>query len=246
MSLERFFDAMGPMLKGQNPAQAVVDALGPSPSGVENLGFYRTLVERNHFKILADIFPVVRTLFFRELPGRWADLVRSYRKAHPADHWDPNRFGAHFSDYLRSLREGGEAVHPIYEELADLCYIRQRAYAGNQTEPDAYDGRVFVRQYTHPVSETFAALTEDPTAPLPAARPQILFVYRHAHDASLRHFLPTMAGLAALALRQGITELPAMFGTLDAAALETADRALVELGVFTPRDTTCAPPDSSE
>ncbi len=242
MSLEGFFEAIAPMLEGRAPAQSVIDTLGPSPSGAENLGFYGTLVERNHFKILADVFPLVRALFFRELPGRWPPLVRDYRAAHPADHWDPNRFGAHFSDYLRRLREGGEAFHPVYEELADLSYIRQRAFAGNESEPDAYEGRVFVRQYSHPVSDYFATLTDDPAAPLPAARPQVVFVYRHARDASLRHFLPSAAGLGALARRQGITELPAMFGALSEAELETADRALVEFGVFTPQD----PPASDE
>ncbi len=241
MSLERFFDAMGPMLEGQAPAQRVIETLGPSPSGPENLGFYATLVERNHFKILAELFPVVRGLFFRELPGRWANLVRDYRAAHPADHWDPNRFGANFSDYLRGLRESGETLHPIYEELADLCYIRQRAFSGNEAEPDAYEGRVFVRQYTHPVSDYFSALTDDPAAPLPPARPQVVFVYRHARDASLRHFLPSLAGLGALARRQGITELPPMFAALGAADLETADRALVEFGVFAPRATSRSP-----
>ncbi len=245
MSLERFFEAMGPMLRGQAPAQAVVEALGPSPSGLQNLGFYATLVERNHFKILADIFPVVRALFFREHPGRWADLVREYRDAHPADHWDPNRFGAHFSDYLQSLRAGGEALHPVFEELADLCYIRQRAFSGNASEPGAYEGRVFVRQYSHPVSDYFNTLGEDPAAPLPEARAQVVFIYRHARDASVRHFLPTAAGLAALAIRQGVTELPPMFGALTQDALDRSDQALVEFGVFSARATDPAVPDPS-
>ena len=243
MSLERFFKAIAPMLEGQAPAQSVVDTLGPSPSGTENLGFYGTLVERNHFKILADVFPVVRALFFRELPGRWAALVRAYRRKHPADHWDPNRFGAHFSEYLRGLREGGEALHPIFEELADLSYIRQRAFSGNESEPDAYEGRVFVRQYSHPVSDYFGALAEDPAAPLPQARPQVVFVYRHARDASLRHFLPSAAGLAALARRQGVTELPPMFAALSQADLDTADRALVAFGVFAPPATSARTDD---
>ncbi|MGH1343133.1 MAG: HvfC/BufC family peptide modification chaperone [Nannocystales bacterium] len=243
MSLDRFFETIAPMLEGRTPAQAVIDTLGPSPSGAENLGFYSTLVERNHFNILADVFPVVRALFIREFPGRWPELVRAYRDAHPADHWDPNRFGANFSDYLRGLRESGDALHPVFEELADLCYIRQRAFSGNESEPDAYEGRVFVRQYTHPVSDYFGALTEDPAAPLPEAHPQVVFVYRHARDASLHHFLPTAVGLAALARRQGICELPPMFGALTQDDIEAADRSLVEYGVFTPSSTT-SPRDS--
>lgn len=236
MSLQKFFDTMAPMLERKASPQSVVEALGPSPSGPENVGFYATLVERNHFKILADIFPELRQLIFRELPGRWPELVRAYRDAHPAAHWDPNRFAANLSDFLRAMRERGELPHPIFEELADLCYLRQVVFAGNASDATAFEGRVAVRQYSHPTSDYFFKLKDDPSAPLPDPRPQVVFVYRHLRDDSLRHFLPTAAGLAALALRQGIRELPAMFSALTPDQLDEADRALVEWGVFEPRE----------
>ena len=235
MSLEKFFQTMAPMLERKSSPQAVIDALGPTPSGADNLGFYATLVERNHFKILFDVFPVVRGLVFRELPELWPKIVRAYRDAHPANHWDPNRFAAHFSDFLRSMREAGTIPHPIFEELADLSYVRQVVFSGNGSDPSAFDGRVVVRQYSHPTSDYFFQLSEDPQAPIPQPRPQVVFIYRHHRDASLHHFLPTAAGLAALAIRQGITELPPMFASITPAQLEDADRALVEWGVFSPR-----------
>ncbi len=241
MTLDDFFKAMAPMLDGKASPQSVIDAIGPTPSGLENLGFYRTLVERNHFKILYDVFGQVRTVMLRELhDGRWPDIVRDYRDAHPATHWDPNRFAAHFSDFLRTMRERGDLPHPIYEELADLCYARHCVFSGNDSDPDAFEGRVLVRQYSHPVSDFFFALAEDDDAPLPEPRPQVVFVYRHHRDDSLHHFLPSAAGLAALARRQGITELPAMFGALTQAQLDDADQALVEFGVFAPRDVATA------
>ena len=236
MSLEKFFQTMAPMLERRSSPQAVIDALGPTPSGADNLGFYATLVERNHFKILADVYPSLRSLVLRELPGLWPKLVRDYRDAHPADHWDPNRFAAHFSDFLRSMREAGTIPHPIFEELADLAYVRQVVFSGNGSDPSAFEGRVIVRQYSHPTSDYFFQLEDDPAAPLPPARPQVVFVYRHLRDDSLHHFLPTVAGLGALALRQGITELPAMFSALTPAQLDDADRALVEWGVLAPRE----------
>ncbi len=235
MTLDAFYRAMAPMLDGTASAQTVIDTLGPTPSGANNLGFYGTLVERNHFKILWDIFPSLRDLLMREYPGSWPKIVRGYRAAHPATHWDPNRFAEHLSDYLQSMRERGELDHPIYEELADLIYLRQRVFSGNELGPDAYDSRVVVRQYSHPASDYFFALQDDPAAALPEPRPQVVFVYRHQRDDSLHHFLPTAAGLAALALRQGITELPAMFAALTTSNLEDADRALVEHGVFAPK-----------
>ncbi|MCR9160251.1 MAG: hypothetical protein ACE37F_27385 [Nannocystaceae bacterium] len=235
MTLDAFYRAMAPMLEGTASPQVVIDTLGPTPSGAENLGFYSTLVERNHFKILFELFPILRALLLREHPGSWPKIVRQYRATHPATHWDPNRFAEHFSEHLRAMRERGALDHPIYEELADLVYLRQRVYSGHDLGPDAYDGRVVVRQYSHPTSDYYFALHEDPSAPLPQARPQVVFVYRHAQDHALHHFLPTAAGLAALARRQGITDLPPMFAALGEAQLEDADRALVEHGVFTPR-----------
>jgi len=237
MSLDRFFAAMAPMLEGKASPQSVVDALGPSRSRVEDIGFYATLVERNHFKICNEVFPALRLLLEREQPGRWPQIVRSYRDAHPADHRNPNRFAAKFADFLRQMREAGEHEHPIFEELADLIYIRHLAFTGHDPDGEAYDGRVFVRQYSHPTSDYFFALVKDAAAPLPQAKPQVVFVYRHLRDASLHHFLPNAAGLAALALRQGIAELPAMFGALTQTQLDNADEALVERGVFGPEPT---------
>lgn len=236
MTLDAFYRAMAPMLAGTASAQTVVDALGPTPSGADNLGFYGTLVERNHFKILWDVFPSLRALLIREHPGCWPSIVRAYRAAHPATHWDPNRFAEHLGDFLRAMRQRGDLNHPIYEELADLLYLRQRVFSGNALGPDAYDDRVVVRQYSHPASDYFFALQDDPAAGLPEERPQVVFVYRHQRDESLHHFLPTAAGLAALALRQGISELPAMFAALSPKQLEDADRALVEHGVFAPKN----------
>jgi len=237
MSLDAFFEAMAPMLERKAPAKAVVETLGPTPSALTDLGFYATLVERNHFKILSDMFPELLALVQRELPERWPALVRSYRDAHPAVHWDPNRFAAGFSDFLRGLRDAGDIPHPIYEELADLGYIRQVVYSGNGSDANTYEGRIAVRQYTHPASDFFFKLREDPSAPIPQPRPQVVFVYRHVRDDSLHHFLPTAAGLAALARRRGIDELPAMFSSLSEAQIAEADRSLVEWGVLAPRET---------
>ncbi len=236
MSLDAFFGAMAPMLEGTQPASSVIEALGPTPSGAENLGFYATLVERNHFKILADVGGPLRDLLEREVPGWWARLVRGFRAAHPATHWDPNLFAAGFSDYIRAQRDDGAPLHPIFEELADLAYVRQRAFSCNAFDGDGYEQRVFVRQYMHPASDYMFELNDEPSTPLPEARPQVVIVYQHATDLSLHHFSPNAAGLAAIALRQGITQLPAMFGALTDEAIAAADRALIEHGVVLPKD----------
>ncbi len=238
MSLDAFFDAMVPFLRGTQPVGALIDTLGPSPSGPDNLRFYATLVERNHFKILNDITGPLRDLMERESPGAWGRLVRGYRAAHPATHRDPNRFAAGFAEYIRAQREAGASLHPVFEELADLTYIRQRAFSCGPFDADGFEQRVFVRQYAHATSEYMFALGRDRATALPQPRPQVVIVYQHAQDLSLRHFHPSAAGLAAIALRQGITQLPAMFGALTEDDLASADRALVEYGVVFPNAAT--------
>ncbi|MEM6292739.1 MAG: hypothetical protein AAGA54_15810 [Myxococcota bacterium] len=235
MSLDAFFDAMAPMLSGRTDAGTVVNAIGPSDSGAESLGFYNELIRRNHAKLLGDIFIHLHGLMERESPGTWETLIAGYRLAHPAAHWDPNLYAEHFSSYLREQREAGAALHPIYEELADFAFVRQRAFFGNQTEGDAYEQRIFVRQYTHPLSDYLPELHHNPDAPIPAARPQVVIVYRHARDHSLHNLLPTAAGLAAVARRQGMTQLPPMFASLREEDIAAADQALVERGLFTER-----------
>ena len=235
MSLDAFFDAMAPMLSGRTSARTVVDAVGPSSTGEESLGFYNEMIRRNHAKLLGDIFVHLRGLIVRESPGTWERIIAGYRLAHPASHWDPNLYAEHFSNFLREQREDGAALHPIYEELADFAFVRQRAFFGNHTEGDAYEQRIFVRQYSHPVSDFLPELHNNPDAPIPAARPQVVIVYRHARDHSLHNLLPTAAGLAAVARRQGMTQLPAMFASLSDEDIAAADRALVQRGLFTER-----------
>ncbi len=235
MSLHAFFDAMGPMLSGRTSAAEVEAELGAtSPSGTENLGFYAVLVERNHFKILRDLFGPIRTLALRRSDTLWGRLVRDYTRKHPAGHWDPNRFGASFSEYLANLRQRHGELPTLFEELADYLYIRHLAYSSPDEPGDGFETRLFVRQYSHAVPDVLDALARDPEADLPGAKPIVVIVYRHARHRELRTFYPSAAGLGALARRQGVDSMPEMFKALPAQTLDAAEANLVEHGVLTP------------
>lgn len=243
MSLEAFFDAMGPMLRGQaSPREVETQLATESPSGTANLGFYATLAERNHFKILRDLFGPIRTLALRLDPALWPALVRDYTRKHPATHWDPNRFGALFSDYLAQRREADPAFPAVFEELADYFYTRYRVFSCPDDVGDGFDQRLFVRQYTHAVPDVPDALASDPDLQRFEPSPTLVLIYRPLHETDVRLFHPTVVGLAALARRRGLESMPPVFEALSPQAIDNAESELVRHGVLAPTSS----PDSLE
>jgi hypothetical protein len=234
-SLHAFFGAMRPFLLSETSVDQVRSELGPPPSGDANLEFYRTLVERNLFKILRDLYGPVRELALRAEAGTWPRLVRGYVQQHPPRHWDPNRFGESFSDFLAQQRDGDATIPALWEEMADFCWIRHRANVCADDVSDPFERSLFVRQYTYDVPGIVAAVTADPAASLPTPRPYIVVVYRHVRTMEVRLLTPNATGLAALARRQG-QPLPAALQRIDEADLQAADVFLVEHGILTPRD----------
>ena len=185
-TLQRFFDAMAPLLIGVSDATAVETLVGSCPSGPESLDFYRVLVERNLFKILRDIYSPVRALALRESNHLWARLVRSYIEDHPPSHPIPNLFGEKFSGWLPTQRTHLGDVTDLFEEVADYQWIRCVAYNCADDVGDGFDQRLFVRQYTYDVPSIVNALYRDPDAELPPRRPVILLVYRHLRHHDVR------------------------------------------------------------
>jgi hypothetical protein len=237
MSLPAFFAAMRPMLLGERSATDVQTELGDAPSGTDNLEFYRVLVERNLFKILRDLYGPVRHLALRADDGTWARLVRTFAKAHPPAHHDPNRFGEGFSEFLANERARHGSIPALWEELADFCWIRHRAHVAPDLDGDGFDVRLFVRHYTHDVVEVARRLGDDADAELPGAAPKLLVLYRHARTDQVRLYFPTAAGLAALARRQG-EDLPEAFAAIGTEQVDAATLHLVEHGILSSKGPT--------
>lgn len=236
MSLDAFFDAMDPMLRGLHDAATVEQTLGRCTSGTQNLGFYATLVRRNHFKILADVCAPLHKVVMRDDAALWDQLVVDYRAAHPATHWDPNRFVDAFSDFLRARREQHPQQPIIYEELADFCAVGQQVCFGPPCDGDGFDVRLCVRQYSYDLVAFTTALREDDSAALPEPSAHILLIYRDLRHDGLRFFRPNVAGLAALARRQGLGVVPPMFAALPLKDIDAAELAFIERGVLHPKN----------
>lgn len=234
--LSAFFQVVPAFLAGSRSAAQVEAQLGPCPSGTEALAFYRTLMERNAFKLLREIFPSVRAALVSEDPGRWRTVVQEFAAAHPCGHWNPNEFGAPFPEYLRQAAGRGE-VPDLVAELADYHLVQYRvSVAPAATESDdGWDRTLFIRQYTHPVAAYAAAVERGPgPVALPSPQPTIVLVYRAKDRVHWLH--PTPPQLAALARRRGL-ELPLPLAQLDPTAVEEADGQLVGYGVFSDRET---------
>lgn len=234
VGLGRFFAAMAPMLEGRASAREVEAAIGPSASGSDALAFYAELVRRNLHKILSDVFPAVRAVA-RHVHGddrAWVGLAVDYAAAHPGRGGDPNRFAAAFPTWLRGRPElAGPWAEPAVE-LADYEWTRLLAYHAADVEGDGVDERLFVRQYTCDIPALAHAVLHGSFA-LPAARPRIVAIFRHARTLQLGVFHLGAAGLAALARRQGLA-MPPVLAALPEAAVHSAVVALEAAGVLSP------------
>ncbi len=226
-----FFDQLGALLQGRTSADDVEAALGPVATGTDALAFYRTMVLRQWFLIMRDLYEPIRLLAQRREPGLWTRLVQTYAAAHPPAHFDPNQFGEGFGDFLARQRAVHGTIPTLWEELADYCWIRHRANVCPDDVGDGFEQRLFVRQYTHDVVAVAKRLSEDPAAELPGAKTIVVLVYRHARALDVRLFFPNAAGLAALAVREG-TALPAAFATIPQSDQDAAIVSLVEHGVL--------------
>lgn len=229
--LDDFFEQMRPFLLGQRNSEEIEDALGTSPSGRANLEFYRTLIRRNFNKFLADMYPTVFRVAKQIDEDLWTTLVDEYsRGRHPKAH-DPNEFSEGFSDFLATRR----ATHPdqpeIMEQLADLHWLRHEVNIAPDGEDDGFERRLFIRQYSYPLPQFYKTISKDADAPLPEARDTLAVIYRSTRTLAPNALVITGPQLAVLARRQG-HQLPGPLAEIPDAAIDAAEKTLVERGVL--------------
>ncbi len=233
-TLAEFYAHMRPYLQGARDLAQTRERLGPSPSGDHDFAFYRVLAERNVFRIMNDLYAPLRGLIIREQPGTWTPLVREYVAAHPPSGRHPNGLGEHFSEFLEQRRQRHPEQPDLYEELADYCWVRHAVYSAPDEPGDGFERRLYVRQYSVRIHDYAAALERDPQHPRPEPQPTVLLIYRHARTLETRLFLPSAAGLVALARRQG-EPVPEPLRAIPAEHVDVADAQLVDHGVLMPR-----------
>lgn len=230
--LQRFFSAMRPFLLGEDDAAAVQGRLGPSPSGAEALDYYRTLIDRNHHKILGDIFDTVRAACLAAHPELWSQLVRDYVGARLTATHDPNDFGAAFPAFVaeyRSWPESPASLGSRAAELADYHWCLHRCGVAPDVEPgdDGIDRRLFMRQYSFdvPTARRRVSRGELPIDDTSLDGDTFVVVFRHLHSRRVEVLRATLPQLQVIAARAGV-------GETDSAELTDATASLRELGVI--------------
>ena len=212
------------MLLAETTAESVEAALGTSPSGTKRLDFYRRSAIRDRQSVLARLFPATRAASGRVDAALWRTLVDAYLTVARSTHWDPNRIGEDFSDFLAARRVADATLPAFLEELADYEATR---YAITRSPAGALE----VRQYMHDVRDFHLRGATDPNEPLPPARATVIVVHRtEAHHPSA--FAPSAAAICAIARRRGLTrKLPE--GVTER-AVDEAELALIACGALSP------------
>jgi hypothetical protein len=234
--LDGFFAALGPFLAGQSTAADVEARLGASPSGSRRLALYQKLVARQRALLLSSLFPGVRSLAQQLDAGLWEELVDAFSAEHPPTHWDPNRFGEPFGDFIAARREKGAKLPAYLEELADYYWVEYHVMVAPRPTPDdgvGLDHTLCVRHYTHDVRGFALAFSRGESPPPPEARSQPLVLCRSRTTEQLFVLHATAAAFAVLGRRTGPDPLAGrVLPGLDPATLQAVERELVAWGVL--------------
>jgi len=98
----------------------------------ERFGLYRGNLTATWGKAMSVAYPVIAQLVGDEF---FAALVREYGRAHPSDHGDLNRFGAHFESFLRGFPHVQDL--PYLPDMARLEWQLHRTHYAQETAPVA-------------------------------------------------------------------------------------------------------------
>jgi hypothetical protein len=238
--VDLFFAAATAYLWGRAPADELVLALGPSPSGATRLDFYRRLMAANRRRILRQVYPTLAEIFAE--PARvgilslptWDDLVDAYAACHPATSWDPNDFGRQLPAWLATTDVPSPLVHIADWSWRLLAAARapRADTTGATATADRLDPSVGAAVYPFDVPRWVrrfsAGQAVTPLVPPPAApTPMVIVVYRHPHSWRTRYLQPSPAELVVLAQAAGEHHpSDGVEGT------EPARRRLTELGLI--------------
>lgn len=232
-SLARFHQQVAHFLKGEITAEEFAARVGPSPSGLERLMFYRTLMRRNVALILGQLHGATRVAAERHRSGLWTALIREYTRVHPPDHCDPGHFGERLSAFLAARRAEDPSLPAYLEEVADYqwcCYAVGVAPFEPTRQDIGLDRTLFVRQYDHATPAFVRAALRDEVDPAePELKSTPVLIYRHPQTLRAKVYYPSPLGLAVVARSAG--RAVALEGVA-AERLDSVERELRNQGVL--------------
>ncbi|RZT04415.1 hypothetical protein SAMN05216319_3803 [Duganella sp. CF402] len=113
----------GALFNAQLAPQALALCVAGRGHAEHRYALYRGNLTTTWTKTLAAAYPVVLALVGEEFFG---GLARAYGRAHPSDNPDLNRFGVHFSTFLRDFPH--VADYPYLPDMAKLEWQLHRAH----------------------------------------------------------------------------------------------------------------------
>lgn len=152
MSLDTFFNAVGPYFGGAAGLEQTVAALGGDVDAAR-LGLYGHFCNVHRREILEGVYPVTRAALAPEL---WKTLFDRYFRTHPTTHWDLNANAAAFPEFVRAQPEA-----PAWAwELADVEWWHFAAFvAADEKVPvrvkDQLHPTLMLRPYAFDVLRTY-------------------------------------------------------------------------------------------
>jgi hypothetical protein len=218
-SLPEFFALVEPLLSGKLDATAFETRLGPSASGGTRLSEYRERVWQALHHSMESLFPATRRAAAATRHGLWSTLIKRFESTHPPMHWDPNRCGRSFPDFLATLASSG-CVPDHLPEVADYEWARFIVSSG-----DAGAGACLLRDYRYDV--VAYAASDTPSAPV--RRRLSVVLYRSPRDGQARVLLPSAAERHVLEHAGGVGA-----AGLHPRHLAAAERRLARLGILPP------------
>ena len=192
MKLDEFYRRIAPFLLGETDHAAVVPALWgdkPPVPDAARLRIYGRFCQNHRSEALDGVFGACRTAVVASLgAAAWTQLTEDYFRAHPMHHFELNRNGEHFADFLAAdvtpARPPGWP--PFLAALADLEWWEWQVVsmldnpddAEPATGPLRLGSSVELRPYAWDLVSWLDDHAEADRPPAPEATPTVVLFWR--------------------------------------------------------------------
>ena len=226
MKLAEFYAQIAPFLLGEISHEAVVPALwGKNPPKIEaaRLRIYGRFCFNHRAETLDGVFSSCRAAVVAGLGERaWTQLIEDYFRAHPMHHFELNRNGEHFADFLARDSAQPPRWPPYLAALADFEWWEWQAISApddpGDAEPDAGPLRlgstVELRPYAFDLISWLDDYEADERPPAPEAEPSVVLFWRDRHLAGRRDKASPLEMLVIKAIVESVPLDAALLATL--------------------------------
>jgi len=237
MKLTDFYAHIAPFLLGESGHDVVAAALwgrDPPQPDAERLRIYGRFCQNHRAETLDGVFTACRRVVLAS-PGAaaWTQLIEDYFRAHPMHHFELNRNGEHFADFLAGECARPPGLPPFLAELADLDWWEWQVISAPDEPSDAEPGHGPLRLHStvevRPYAFDFVRWLDDYAAadrpPAPEAEPTTVLFWRDGDLEGRREKVVPLEMMILKAVLESVPldrDLAARLGVTAEALAETA------------------------